>query len=190
MRNFKKIKPLGAKRVLTLVLALLAVCALFAGCSTNSKPNKPETSLNVPQPKPLTEAQITLVALQVSIPEGTPYSGHKIDYELYEEVVDENSQTSLVIKDSDGFDAEEYSKYSAKVNLEDAKISDAAVEKIVLSIYGEDNYLFKFGGQTQVKLTDGRYGILKTVIVQPFDGNKKESFQVLLTGKEAKTEEE
>lgn len=171
-------------KITALVLALLAVTTLFAGCSTSNRTSDKENSLEMPQPKPLTEAEITLVALQVTVPENSPYLSHKIDYELYEEVLSENSETSVDIKGDTSVDAEAYAKYCNSCKLEDKKISDAAIEKIIINIYGADNYVFKFGGDQKIALDDGRYGILKTVIVQPFDGNKQETFEVLLTGKQ------
>ncbi len=171
-------------RIFALALAMLMLSSVLVGCGSSSSRKNPINyeGYDVPQPKPLTEEQITLVALQVTVPENSPYQAHKIDYELYTEVSD-GSEVSIDIKGDESIDAESYSEYCNKCNLEDRKVSDAAIEKIIISIYGKDNYLFKFGGDKRILLDDGRYGILKTVIVNPLDGNAQESFEVLITGK-------
>lgn len=174
-------------RIFALAIAMLMITAALVGCSSsgNNKAVDYQGEYDVPQPKPLTEEEITLVALQVTVPENSPYEAHKIDYELYTEVSD-GSETSLDMKGDESIDIEAYTEYANKCNLEDRKVSDAAIEKIVVAVYGKDNYLFKFGGDKKIVLDDGRYGILKTVIVQPLDGNAQESFEILLTGKEKK----
>lgn len=170
-------------RISALVLAMLMLASVLAGCSSSGKNNNVKhEQYSVPAPDPLAEEEITLVALQVTVPENSPFGAHKIDYELYVEVSD-GSDVSIDMKGDESIDAEGYSEYCNKCNLEDRKVSDAAIEKLVIAIYGADNFVFKFGGDKKIMLDDGRYGILKTVIVHPLDGNEQESFEVLLTGK-------
>lgn len=147
-------------RMISIFLSVLTVAAvLLTGCSSDKsegeKNNNNDNVVAVPQPKPI--ENVTLVALQASVPEGSVITAHKLEFQL-PEVLDTS------------YDQEEYNDYRIRYSLDDYKMADAAIEAKLDAIYKAEtsDYWFLHEGEEVFQITDNSWGIIKTVRVKAF----------------------